>query len=55
MIKDWISVWDVSLKNFPPEIMLAKIFTKPLQGSMFQKLQAEIQGIPGDTVYVDMC
>ena len=34
--------------------MLGDQFTKPLQGSMFNKFRAQIQGIPYDTEDLDM-
>ena len=54
-IKDWIAVGDMTLKHCLTESMLADHFTKPLQGSVFRKFQAEIQGIPADTVDADLC
>ena len=45
---------DVTLKHCPTESMLVDHFTKPLQGSVFQKLWVEIQGIPGDMVDADV-
>jgi hypothetical protein len=48
-IKDRVSNGDITLKHCPTGEMLADHFTKPLQGALFRKFRAEIQGIPVDT------
>jgi hypothetical protein len=48
-IKDRVSNGDITLKHCPTGEMLADHFTKPLQGALFRKFRAEIQGIPHDT------
>jgi hypothetical protein len=48
-IKDRASNRDITLKHCPTGEMLANHFTKPLQGAMFRKFRAEIQGIPHNT------
>jgi hypothetical protein len=49
-IKDRIGSGEITLKHCPATEMLADHFTKPLQGTMFRKFRAEIQGVP-----IDMC
>ena len=44
----------LSLKYCPTGEMYAYLFTKPLQGGKFQRLQYMIQGIPESTPDVDM-
>ena len=44
-IKNHISTGDIVVKHCPTAEMLADHFTKPLQGALFQKIRAEIQGI----------
>jgi hypothetical protein len=41
-IKDKVTSKEIALKHCPSH------FTKPLQGALFRKLRAEIQGIPAD-------
>jgi hypothetical protein len=48
-IKDRESNGDITLKHCPTGEMLADHFTNPLQGALFRKFRAEIQGIPVDT------
>jgi hypothetical protein len=48
-IKDRLSNGDITLKHCPTGEMLADHFTKPLQGAIFRKFRAEIQGIPLST------
>jgi hypothetical protein len=48
-IKDRVSNGDITLKHCPTGEMIADHFTKPLQGALFHKFRAEIQGIPVDT------
>jgi hypothetical protein len=45
-IKERVSNGDITLKHYPTGEMLADHFTKPLQGALFRKFRAEIQGIP---------
>jgi hypothetical protein len=49
-IKDWIGSGEITAKHCPATEMLADHFTKPLQGTMFRKFRAEIQGVT-----IDMC
>jgi hypothetical protein len=49
-IKDRIASGEITVQHCPATEMLGDHFTKPLQGTMFRKFRAEIQGIP-----VDMC
>ena len=44
-IKEWIAVGDIVVKHCTTREMLTDHFTKPLQGSIFRKFRAEIQGI----------
>lgn len=48
MVKGQSSTGDMSPKQCPTKEMLGDHFTKPFQGSSFQKFRAEIQGIPAD-------
>ena len=48
-IKDCIAVGDVNLEHFPMGILLRDHFMKSLQGSLSNKLRAEILGIPDDS------
>jgi hypothetical protein len=48
-IKDRITSGDITLKHCPATEMIADHFTKPLQGAMFRRFRAEIQGMPNDT------
>jgi hypothetical protein len=41
---------EITVKHCPAAEMLAYHFTKPLQGTMFRKFRAEIQGVS-----IDMC
>jgi hypothetical protein len=45
---------DITLKHYPATEILGDHFTKPLQGGMFMKFRAEIQGIPVDTPDSDL-
>ena len=54
-IKDCIAVGDINLEHFPMGKMLIDNFTKPLQGFLFRKLHAEIQGIPDDAGGAVIC
>jgi hypothetical protein len=45
---------DLTIKHCPTEEMLAGHFTKPLQGNLFRKFRAEIQGIPVDLNATDL-
>jgi hypothetical protein len=47
-IKDRIGSGEITVKHCPATEMLADHFTKPLQGTMFLKCRAEIQGVPID-------
>jgi hypothetical protein len=47
-IKDRITSGDITLKHCPATEVLSDHFTKPLQGGMFRKFRAEIQGISVD-------
>jgi hypothetical protein len=49
-IKDQIESGEITVKHCPATEMLTDHFTKPLQGTMFRKFRAEIQGVP-----IDMC
>jgi hypothetical protein len=49
-IKDRIGSGEITVKHCPATEMLADHFTKPLQGTMFRKFRADIQGVP-----IDMC
>jgi hypothetical protein len=53
-IKDLIGSGEITMKHCPATEMLADHFTKPLQGTMFQKFRAEIQGVPIDMCDADM-
>jgi hypothetical protein len=44
-IKDQVSNGDITLKHCPTGEMFVDHFTKPLQGALFRKFRAEIQGI----------
>ena len=43
-IKDRIRAGNVSVEFCPTELMLADFFTKPLQGSLFQKFRRVVMG-----------
>jgi hypothetical protein len=45
---------DITLKHCPTGEVLADHFTKPLQGALFCKFRAEIQGIPLDTYEAEL-
>jgi hypothetical protein len=45
-IKDRIGSGEITVKHCPATEMLVDHFTKPLQGPMFRKFRAEIQGVP---------
>jgi hypothetical protein len=45
-IKDRIGSGEITVKHCSAAEMLADHFTKPLQGTMFRKFRAEIQGVP---------
>jgi hypothetical protein len=47
-IKDIITSGDITLKHCPATEMITDHFTKPLQGAMFRRFRAEIQGISND-------
>jgi hypothetical protein len=47
-IKDRVDNKEITLNHCPTGEMLSDHFTKPLQGALFRKLRAEIQGIPVD-------
>jgi hypothetical protein len=47
-IKDRIGSGEITVKHCPATEMLADRFTRPLQGTMFRKFRAEIQGVPID-------
>jgi hypothetical protein len=49
-VKDRIASGDITVEHCPTTEMLADHFTKPLQGTMFRRFRADIQGIP-----VGMC
>jgi hypothetical protein len=49
-IRDRIASGEITVKHCPATEMLADHFTNPLQGAMFRRFRAEIQGIP-----IDMC
>jgi hypothetical protein len=53
-IKDRVSNGNITLKHCPTGEMLADHFTKPLQGTLFRKFRAEIQGIPVDTNEIEL-
>ena len=46
LIKYCIAVGDIAVKHCPTKEILSYHFTKPLQGALFRKFRAEIQGIP---------
>jgi hypothetical protein len=46
LIKDRVNNGDITIKHCPTGEMLAGHFTNPLQGPLFPKFRAEIQGIP---------
>ena len=54
-IRDCIAVGDVNLEHFPMGILLRDHFMKSLQGSLSNKLRAEILGIPDDAGGSVMC
>ena len=45
-VTDWVKHGDIWIEYFPTGDMVADFFTKPLQGSLFHKLQAIILNIP---------
>ena len=47
-VQDRIKKGDLTIKYCPTAKMTADHFTKPLQGALFRKFRAEIQGIPND-------
>jgi hypothetical protein len=49
-IKDRIASGEITVEHCPATEMLGDHFTKPLQGTIFRRFRAEIQGIP-----VNMC
>jgi hypothetical protein len=53
-IKDLLTNGDLTIKHCPTADMLGDHFTKPLQGALFRKFRAEIQGIPVDTSDADL-
>jgi hypothetical protein len=53
-IKDRVDSNDLTIKHCPTEEMLADHFTKPLQGTLFRKFRANIQGIPVDLNDTDL-
>jgi hypothetical protein len=54
-IKDRVANNDISIRHCPTGEMLADHFTKPLQGSLFRKFRADIQGISADLSDVEWC
>jgi hypothetical protein len=54
-IKDRVANNDISIRHCPTGEMLADHFTKPLQGSLFRKFRADIQGISADVSGVKWC
>jgi hypothetical protein len=54
-IKDRVANNDISIRHCPTGEMLAEHFTKPLQGSLFRKFRADIQGILVDLSDVEWC
>jgi hypothetical protein len=44
-IKDIITLGDITMKHCPATEMIADHFTKPMQGAMFRRFRAEIQGM----------
>jgi hypothetical protein len=53
-IRDRINSGEITVEHCPVTEMLADHFTKPLQGAMFRKFRAEIQGIPVGMCDADM-
>jgi hypothetical protein len=53
-IKDRVDSGDLSIKHCPTEDMLGDYFTKSLQGALFHKFRAEVQGIPTDLTNVEL-
>jgi hypothetical protein len=53
-IRDQISSGEITVEHCPATEMLADHFTKPLQGAMFRKFRAKIQGIPVGMCDADM-
>ena len=49
LIKDCIRVGDLKVEHCPTVKMLAAHFTKTLQGALFRKFRAQIQGIPDES------
>jgi hypothetical protein len=47
-IKDRVTNEDLPINHCPTADMAGDHFTKPLQGTLFRKFRAEIQGIPID-------
>jgi hypothetical protein len=47
-ISDWVKNKEMRIEYCPTKEMLADFFTKPLQGSLFKKLRAQILNIRED-------
>ena len=48
LIKDRIGVRDLKVDHFPTGIIITDHFINPLQGEIFSKFRAQIQGIPDE-------
>jgi hypothetical protein len=53
-IRDQINSGEITVEHCPATEMLTDHFTKPLQGAMFRKFRAKIQGIPAGMCDADM-
>jgi hypothetical protein len=53
-IKDQVDIGDLSIKHYLMEDMLGDHYTKSLQGALFHKFRAEVQGIPTDLTNVEL-
>jgi hypothetical protein len=53
-IKDRVDSGDLTIKHCPTEDMLGDHFTKSLQGALFHKFRAEVQGIPTELSNVEL-
>jgi hypothetical protein len=53
-IRDRINSGEITVEHCPATEMLEGHFTKPLQGALFRKFRAEIQGIPVKMCDADM-
>jgi hypothetical protein len=53
-IKNKFDSGDLAIKHCPTEDMIGDYFTKSLQGALFHKFRAEVQGIPTDLSNVEL-